>query len=124
MNDKLPARPANEGNQSSLPGDPAARRTFLKQVAGTGAALTLGSDLLTMETSCQAADATGAPTDADSVEVRLFINGKAENLRLDPRVTVLDAVREQLRLTGTKKGCDHGQCGVAEHPLLQRAIRR
>jgi xanthine dehydrogenase YagT iron-sulfur-binding subunit len=45
-------------------------------------------------------------------EVTLRINGADHALRLDPRVTVLDALREHLGLTGAKKGCDHGQCGA------------
>jgi xanthine dehydrogenase YagT iron-sulfur-binding subunit len=47
-----------------------------------------------------------------TVDVELRINGAAARLVLDPRTTLLDALREQLRLTGTKKGCDHGQCGA------------
>src|SRR5437868_13901767 len=47
-----------------------------------------------------------------AVEVELRINGASARLALDPRTTLLDALREQLRLTGTKKGCDHGQCGA------------
>jgi len=44
--------------------------------------------------------------------VRLRVNGRMRELRLDPRVTLLDALREHLALNGTKKGCDHGQCGA------------
>ena len=44
--------------------------------------------------------------------VRLNVNGHARELELDPRTTVLDALREHLQLTGTKKGCDQGQCGA------------
>jgi xanthine dehydrogenase YagT iron-sulfur-binding subunit len=46
------------------------------------------------------------------VNVRMIVNGQARDLNLDPRVSLLDALRETLSLTGTKKGCDHGQCGA------------
>jgi len=46
------------------------------------------------------------------VPVKLQINGVAHELSLDPRVTLLDLLRENLAMTGTKKGCDHGQCGA------------
>ena len=46
------------------------------------------------------------------MKTTITVNGEARVLDLDPRTTLLDALREQLRLTGTKKGCDHGQCGA------------
>ena len=46
------------------------------------------------------------------LQVRLRVNGVLRELRLDPRVTLLDALRERLGLTGTKKGCDQGACGA------------
>jgi xanthine dehydrogenase YagT iron-sulfur-binding subunit len=46
------------------------------------------------------------------MQVSLTVNGQVHSLDLDPRVTLLDALREHLKLTGTKKGCDQGQCGV------------
>jgi xanthine dehydrogenase YagT iron-sulfur-binding subunit len=49
---------------------------------------------------------------AGDVEIVLQVNGEARPLRLDPRVTLLDALRERLGMTGTKKGCDQGQCGA------------
>ena len=53
------------------------------------------------------------PDDPTStIAVRLNVNGQDRPLDLDPRTSLLDALREHLRLTGSKKGCDHGQCGA------------
>lgn len=48
----------------------------------------------------------------EKISVSLQVNGVSHKLSLEPRVTLLDLLREQLALTGTKKGCDHGQCGA------------
>jgi len=50
--------------------------------------------------------------DAEKVKLTLSVNGEKHKLSIDPRVTLLDLLREQLGLTGTKKGCDFGQCGA------------
>ena len=55
----------------------------------------------------------GEGTAADGkLSLKLSVNGSAQTLRVDPRTSLLDALREHLQLTGTKKGCDHGQCGA------------
>ncbi|NDZ17374.1 aldehyde dehydrogenase iron-sulfur subunit [Variovorax sp. WS11] len=59
-----------------------------------------------------AADAPPSRTSRSSPAFTLRVNGTDHVLRLDPRVTLLDALREHLKLTGSKKGCDHGQCGA------------
>jgi xanthine dehydrogenase YagT iron-sulfur-binding subunit len=56
------------------------------------------------------------------VTVELQINGHLHSLTLDPRTTLLDALREHLALTGSKKGCDHGQCGACTVLIEGRRI--
>jgi xanthine dehydrogenase YagT iron-sulfur-binding subunit len=52
------------------------------------------------------------PSIEGAVPITLRINGKDHKLNIDPRTTLLDCIRETVTLTGTKKGCDHGQCGA------------
>jgi len=88
------------------------RRKFIKQVAGTSAAIAIGPSLLSAASLDQAKTTSAAGAASDSVKVNLKINGEDYALDVDPRVTLLDALRERLHLTGSKKGCDHGQCGA------------
>ena len=86
--------------------DGCTRRTVLVTGAAGVAAVALPM-AVGAEPAAQAAAAPG-PTTALS----LRINGALHALSIDPRVTLLDLLREQLQLTGSKKGCDHGQCGA------------
>jgi xanthine dehydrogenase YagT iron-sulfur-binding subunit len=74
----------------------------------------------------RAAFATGPIDDKEpppfAVKIELQINGRAHSLTLDPRTTLLDALREHLALTGSKKGCDHGQCGACTVLIEGRRI--
>lgn len=79
--------------------DDLTRREF---VGATAAALTISGTTVEMAVAAVAA----------TVHCSLTINGDLHDLDLEPRVTLLDLLRERLYLTGTKKGCDHGQCGA------------
>ena len=90
------------------------RRTVL--TAGAAAAATL-------TTPSAAAEPAARPAAAPArMPVRLKVNGREQGLSLDPRTTLLDALREHLHLTGTKKGCDHGQCGACTVMVEGRRI--
>src|SRR5262249_3606020 len=90
---------------------PETRRCFLKKIAGASAVLTFAPPLMALTE--RAAGQTVMPNESTTmVDVELKINGTAHKLRLDPRTSLLDLLREHLQLTGSKKGCDHGQCGA------------
>jgi xanthine dehydrogenase YagT iron-sulfur-binding subunit len=85
------------------------RRELMEVAAVTGAAL-VGGQLMPGSVPPAAAQAAGAaPAPLDLV---LLVNGTTHRLKLDPRTTLLDALREHLHLTGSKKGCGLGQCGA------------
>jgi xanthine dehydrogenase YagT iron-sulfur-binding subunit len=88
------------------------RRSFLSGLSGFGAAGLLAGTAPLVE-AAPAGEPPRADGDGGSGQLTLRVNGKEYNLQdLDPRATLLDALRERLHLTGTKKGCDHGQCGA------------
>ncbi len=94
-------------------GSAVTRRRFLLQVAAAGAAVTLGPRFVTLARAATAEASKTAVAPAVTTSVHLKINGKDVALdEVDTRTTLLDLLRETLHLTGSKKGCDHGQCGA------------
>ena len=100
----------------SGPSDPT-RRAFLRTTGTTAAAAVMASCAPAPPKTTPAEIASPAkgpdgPSIEGAVSITLRINGKDRQLRIDPRTTLLDCIRETVALTGTKKGCDHGQCGA------------
>jgi len=91
----------------SQPSNPS-RRNFLQSAAAGAVALPLARAVPAAD-SPQTADASTAVAQS---AIRLKVNGQFHDLSVEPRLTLLDALREHLALTGTKKGCDRGQCGA------------
>jgi xanthine dehydrogenase YagT iron-sulfur-binding subunit len=97
---------SSEGKDRSTGGT--TRRQFLGQVGFVGAGLQL-APLLSKATGILP---NNEALPAEPVTVTMMVNGTQKTLRLDTRVTLLDALREKLMMPGSKKGCDHGQCGA------------
>ena len=91
------------------------RRAFLSSAGSSAAAAAIVGCAPTSNRTA-GRGSPGAVPDGPSIEgavpVTLRINGKEQRLLVDPRTTLLDCLRETVALTGTKKGCDHGQCGA------------
>ena len=89
------------------------RRSFLSHLGAAGIAATASPVLAaTAIQEPPTADAAAEAPAVGTVPLTLRVNGKNRVLRIDPRTTLLDCLRENLNLPGTKKGCDHGQCGA------------
>lgn len=90
--------------------NPSRRKLLKATAAATGGAVIAGR--LVPEAEAAAVAQPVQPTAPATVNVLLRVNGTEHQLMIDPRTTLLDALRERLHLTGSKKGCDQGQCGA------------
>jgi xanthine dehydrogenase YagT iron-sulfur-binding subunit len=88
------------------------RRAFLASAGSVGVATAIDPAALAARPVNSPAASPEAAAAEGTVPVTLRINATEHRLRLDPRTTLLDCLRETVVLTGTKKGCDHGQCGA------------
>jgi xanthine dehydrogenase YagT iron-sulfur-binding subunit len=97
------------------------RRSFLSSLGAAGVIATAGPAVAVAQTA-----PPPAPTPLETIEgaiaVTLHVNGRQLALQVDPRTTLLDCLRETISLTGTKKGCDHGQCGACTVHVNGRRI--
>jgi xanthine dehydrogenase YagT iron-sulfur-binding subunit len=87
------------------------RRAFLTTAGASAAAAALAGCAPASQPGVERGAVADAPK-TGAVPVTLRINGQEQRVSVDPRTTLLDCLRETVGLTGTKKGCDHGQCGA------------
>lgn len=116
MNNGAPKWKARE-EDSVVALEPVTRRSFLARVGAAGVAIGTGQLHAGALADTEVPNANEVPASGDAassttVRVQLNVNDTAYDLNIDPRTTLLDCVRDHLHLTGTKKGCDHGQCGA------------
>ena len=119
----MPKSDEKAASENQLHSDGHSRRAFLLRLGAAGMAATAkplsGFERSTeskTEQSSEQSNLTG------SIPVALRVNGQEHRIRIDPRTTLLDCLRETLHLTGSKKGCDHGQCGACTVHINGRRI--
>ena len=112
-------KPNNEDSTGRL-----TRRSFLSQIGAAGVTVTAAPLVARAHSATAPAKTTTSATEKveSAVPITLSVNGESVRVEVDPRTTLLDALRETLSLTGTKKGCDHGQCGACTVHVNGRRI--
>jgi xanthine dehydrogenase YagT iron-sulfur-binding subunit len=116
--DETPERP---GADTRFEFGQSTRRTFLSRLGMASLLATTGPVTTALgQRSVKEQVASSEPKGA--IPVTLRVNGKKHDLRIDPRTTLLDCLRENLHLTGSKKGCDHGQCGACTVHINGRRV--
>jgi xanthine dehydrogenase YagT iron-sulfur-binding subunit len=88
------------------------RRTFLSRLGMASLLASAGRITPVLAQRQEKIKTPSSDSPKDAIAVSLHVNGKKYDLQIDPRTTLLDCLREHLHLTGSKKGCDHGQCGA------------
>src|SRR5207237_394957 len=106
----MPKRKSGEPRAVGAGTSTVSRRSFLVSAGTVG--IVGAVDAADVTGQSRAADPPGTADRRGTVPLMLRINGKEHRLRVDPRTTLLDCLRETVALTGTKKGCEHGQCGA------------
>lgn len=114
MSEDLPS----PGHRRESNGPEFSRRLFLSTAGTAGMVAAIGVRDLAPPKEALAE----APPVEGAVPVTLRVNGQQHRLQVDPRTTLLDCLREVLQLTGTKKGCDHGQCGACTVHVNSRRV--
>src|SRR5438445_922987 len=102
-----PATPRNDHDRRDL-----TRREFLEKALKTGSVFGIGISVLGEQRPAGGGEAMQATDISLETTINLTVNGARRAITVDVRTSLLDMLRERLQLTGTKKGCDHGQCGA------------
>jgi xanthine dehydrogenase YagT iron-sulfur-binding subunit len=123
MSGHLNDSPSSGSPPDTQPGS--SRRHFISRLAAISAGLTVAAPLSRSAATEEAASEDPFPklsTEGSLVEISFKVNGDRQKLKVDPRVTLLDAIRDRLDLTGTKKGCDRGACGACTVHINGRRV--
>ena len=117
--DETPEKPEAESRSEF---GKSTRRTFLSRLGMASFLATTGPVVTTLGQRSGKGEQVTLSESKDAIPVTLRVNGKKHDLRIDPRTTLLDCLREHLQLTGSKKGCDHGQCGACTVHINGRRV--